>query len=250
MDIPVIFEDNSLLVIDKPSGIVVNRAETNKERTVQDWRESKFPISLPRRPADNFPFPKETEREFVSRSGIVHRLDKDTSGLLVIARTPEAFENLKKQFKGREVTKKYLALVHGIVEPSSGTIKAPIERNPFNRKHFGIFPGGREAETAYKTISNFKFLISKEVLPLTYLEVSPKTGRTHQIRVHMKYINHPVVSDPIYGGRKQIKNDLSFCPRLFLHATYLKIKHPVTGEWLEFNSKLPEDLQKVLEMGL
>ncbi len=215
----IVFEDQSLLVVEKPSGLVVNRAETQKEETLEDWAAGKV--------------------VGVDRSGIVHRLDKDTSGLLVIAKTPEALANLQAQFKGRKVVKKYLALVHGKVEPKEGSINAPIERSPFNRKHFGVFPGGREAQTDYQTLSHYG--------DLTLLELTPHTGRTHQIRVHLKYINHPIVADPIYGGRKNYQADVKFCPRLFLHATSLKVKHPGTGEWLEFNSPLPSDLQAVVD---
>lgn len=212
----IIFEDEFLIVIDKPSGVVVNRAKSQKEETIEDWAAGKF---------------------------IVHRLDKDTSGLLLIAQTPEILGKLQLQFKNREVVKKYLALVHGVVEPGEGTINAPIERSHFNRMHFGVFPGGKAAETTYKIYNGYK-----NYNGYTLLELTPKTGRTHQIRVHMKYINHPVVSDPIYGGRKNIQADLKFCPRLFLHATYLKINHPKTGEILEFNSPLPPDLAYVLEL--
>jgi 23S rRNA pseudouridine1911/1915/1917 synthase len=233
LSISVIFENADFLVIDKPSGVVVNRAETTKEETIQDYIISNFKFLISNKNPND-----QITQEFISRSGIVHRLDKDTSGLLVIAKNPESFENLKNQFKNRETVKKYLALVHGKVEPPTGKIDAPIERNPFNRMHYGIFPGGREAITGYKVIKLFS--------NFSYLEVMPKTGRTHQIRVHMKYLNHPVVCDPIYGGRKQYKKDLEICPRLFLHATYLKIKHPKTGVEMEFNSKLPEDLQNCL----
>jgi len=222
----VIFEDETILVIDKPAGVVVNRAETTKNlETIEDWAKSKV--------------------QNVERSGIVHRLDKDTSGLLLIAKTPESWEKLKSQFKDRTVVKKYLALVHGLVAPQEGTIDAPIERNPFNRKHFGVFPGGREAETQYKVLHNYQLPITN--LQFSYLELTPHTGRTHQIRVHLKYINHPIVSDPIYGGRKNYQSDLKWCPRLFLHATYLQIHHPQNGELLEFNSPLPSDLQAVLD---
>ncbi|MCL4397454.1 RluA family pseudouridine synthase [Patescibacteria group bacterium] len=234
----IIFEDDALLVIDKPAGVVVNRAETAaKSETIQDFAEFKI-LNL------KFKIVTEIEKEFASRAGIVHRLDKDTSGVLVIAKTPQAFENLKNQFKNRETTKKYLALVHGEVYPAAGTIKAPIERNPFNRMHFGVFPGGRKAETKYrmlnylKDLKNFKF---------TYLECEPKTGRTHQIRVHLKYLNHPLVSDPIYAGRKQSKQDLTWCPRLFLHAASLTFRHPVTDEVMSFSLPLPSDLQSALD---
>lgn len=224
------------MVIDKPSGVVVNRAQTNRGETIQDWIEK---IRNKKEDRRKIEIKSEIDKEFESRSGIVHRLDKDTSGLLVIAKTPESFANLKNQFKNRETLKKYLALVHGKVEPAVGTVNAPIERNPFNRMHFGIFPGGREAVTDYKSYKNYN--------GYTLLEVTPKTGRTHQIRVHLKHLGHPVVSDPIYGGRKQSKQDLTRCPRLFLHAAFLKIKHPATGASLEFESPLPADLQKVLD---
>ncbi len=214
LQIQIIFEDEFIQVIDKPSGLTVNRGETTKgQDTVEDWAPDKF---------------------------IAHRLDKDTSGLLLLAKTSEALDNLHAQFKNREVIKKYLALVHGVVSPAEGTINAPIERSPFNRMHFGVFPGGREAVTTYRTYKTYK--------AYTLLELTPKTGRTHQIRVHMKYINHPLVSDPIYGGRKNIQADLKFCPRLFLHATYLKIKHPRTGEQMVFESPLPLDLEDVLRL--
>lgn len=239
----IIFEDTTFLVIDKPSGMVVNWAETTgKNETLQDWVESKYQIKDKRYEIKEGEKEKgdEIKAEFLARSGIVHRLDKDTSGLLVIAKTPEAFERLKEQFKSRTVIKKYLALVHGKVEPPEGSINAPIERNPFNRMHFGIFPGGREAVTQYRTYKTYR--------TYTLLEITPHAGRTHQIRVHMKYINHPIVSDPIYGGRKNLQADLQFCPRLFLHAASLLIKHPETEESQEFSSPLPSDLEGVLKL--
>lgn len=226
----IIFEDKSLLVINKPYGTIVNRADTTaKVETVQDFAE-KFIVKSP------------TDEEFNSRGGIVHRLDKDTSGVLVIAKTAESFQNLKTQFKERTTTKKYITLVHGKVEPASGTVDAPIERSPFNRMHFGIFPGGREAVTHYRTIKNLQ-LKGKDLgqNALTLLEVEPKTGRTHQIRVHMKYLGHTIVSDPIYGGRKQIREDLKWCPRLFLHAASLQILGKT------YTAPLPEELSKIVE---
>lgn len=245
MALKIIFEDEFLLVIDKPAGVVVNRAETTgNTQTIQDWvdsRKSGDSDSQKIRRSDG-----QTDRssEFSDRSGIVHRLDKDTSGILVIAKIPEAFENLKNQFQSRKVVKKYLALVHDRVQPCFGAIRAPVSRSPFNRMRFGVFPGGREATTQYKVLRNYQLPIYNS--QFTYLELTPYTGRTHQIRVHLKYINHPIVSDPIYGGRKSYQADLGFCPRLFLHAACLKIEHPQTGEMLEFNSPLPPDLEEVL----
>lgn len=234
MDLPVIFEDDYLIVVDKPSGVVVNRADSAKEETVQDFAEKRVQKS-------------ESDEEFNSRGGIVHRLDKDTSGVLVIAKTSDAFQKLKNQFKSRTTTKKYLALVHGKVEPSQGVIDAPIERSPFNRMQFGVFPGGREAQTKYKTVGVYELSgEDKGQNIVTLVELEPKTGRTHQIRVHMKYIGHPLVSDPIYGGRKQGKKDLSWCPRLFLHAKELTVAHPGSGEEMMFEAELPDELKKAL----
>lgn len=213
MSVNIVFENDELIIIDKAAGVVVNRAETQKAETIEDWAANRGIT--------------------VERSGIVHRLDKDTSGLLIIAKTTGTWEKLKAQFKDRSVVKKYFALVHGKLYPKIATVNAPIDRNPFNRMHYGVFPGGREAVTDYKVLKEFK--------EFSFIELTPHTGRTHQIRVHMKYINHPIVSDPIYGGRKNYQNDLKFCPRLFLHATYLKIDNQ------EFNSPLPSELQSVLD---
>ncbi len=250
MDIPIIYEDEVMLVIDKPAGMIVNRAETTAgAETVQDWAERRLGIKKELKVVGNGAKDMkrkrgdwDTKKEFEERTGIVHRLDKDTSGLLVIAKTTEGFAGLKAQFKERAAVKKYLALVHGKVEPAEGEIKAPIERNPFNRMHFGVFPGGREAVTGYHEIANYR----NANCQLSLLEVQPHTGRTHQIRVHLKYINHPVVSDPIYGGRKNLQEDRKFCPRLFLHAAFLRIKNPGSGEMQEFQSELPFELADAL----
>jgi len=243
VNIPIIFEDSDLIVIDKPSGVIVNKAESVKTETVQEWIEKKFSIFLPRRQAGNFQFSKNKESEFYSRAGIVHRLDKETSGILLIAKTPDAFENLQAQFKNREVTKKYITLAHGKLETSS-TIKASVGRLPWNRERFGVLAGGRDAETSYDVLKHYKSSLG-EIFSL--LDVTPLTGRTHQIRIHLKYAGHPVACDPFYGGRKVYKRDLKFCPRLFLHAAYIKFKHPKTNSFMEFRSKLPQDLDEVLE---
>jgi 23S rRNA pseudouridine1911/1915/1917 synthase len=216
---------------------------------VQEWVESRRSENLENRKVGSSGAPEFWVPEFSDRSGIVHRLDRETSGLLVIAKTPEAFAALKNQFQERTVVKKYLALVHGEVKPAEGMICAPVERSPFNRKHFGVFPGGRRAETSYRLIKTLKKLKNKDgEETLSLLELSPKTGRTHQIRVHLKYVNHPIVSDPIYGGRKQCREDLKFCPRLFLHAACLEFTHPVSNERLTFVSELPPSLAAVLEL--
>ena len=137
----VIFEDESLLVLDKPAGIVVNRAETTKDETIQDWLEGYFKLK---------------DRGIGGRAGIVHRLDKETSGILVVAKTKEVFENLQAQFKARKVKKEYTALVHGKVEIKTGTIEVPVGRLPWNRERFGVLPGGRAAETKYRVKEYYK----------------------------------------------------------------------------------------------
>lgn len=227
----IIFEEASFLVLDKPPGWVVNRAETTKnQETIQDWLEANF----------KFPIFKFSS----SRSGVVHRLDKETSGLLLVAKTPKAFENLQKQFKERRVVKRYLALVHGQVEPSSGEISAAIARSPFDRKKFGVFLGGREAVTKYKIL---RYYDTRELGKFSFLEATPLTGRTHQIRVHLKYLGHPVVGDDFYAGRKTARFDRKWCGRQFLHASSLSFFHPQTRKRLTFSSPLSEDLVAVMK---
>lgn len=229
----IIYEDDSILVVLKPAGQVVNRAETTHGvRTLQDELEERFGI-------------KKSEEGIGGRAGIVHRLDKGTSGVLVVAKTEEAFADLQAQFKKREVEKGYLALVHGKVKEREGKIEAPIARNPKNRMKFAVVEGGRKAVTGYKAISYQQSAISAE--QFSYLRVKPLTGRTHQIRVHLKHIGHPVVSDPLYLSRKRSKEDHCWCPRVFLHAESLGFKHPETGAWVRFEAELPRDLKVALD---
>lgn len=235
MEPKILYEDKDVLVIDKPSGMVVNRAESVKGETVEGWVEGKGIISTT----------STTGADFEKRSGIVHRLDKETSGVLIIAKTPEAFIELQRQFKEREVEKTYVALVHGTVEPREGAIMASLGRLPWNRERFGVLAGGREAETGYKTMSNVRCQMSNETF--TLLELYPKTGRTHQIRVHLKSINHSVVSDTLYAGRKTARRDREWCPRLFLHAEKIVFTHPKTGRRMEIGAPLPQELREVLE---
>lgn len=246
MEPQIIFEDEFLLVIDKPSGMIVNRADTTASvMTVQDWVGDY--LKVPRGDeASRVPQARDTRGTFDSRdtfcerAGIVHRLDKETSGLLLIAKTPEAFVNLQAQFKNREVKKKYLALVHEKVMPEEGEINAPVGRLPWNRERFGVMPGGKEARTLYK--------IYKYYNGYTLLELSPLTGRTHQIRIHLQYLGFPIVGDTFYAGRKQAAEDRKFCPRVFLHASKISFKHPMSGKMMEFNAALPEELQKIVEL--
>ncbi|MEK7551307.1 MAG: RluA family pseudouridine synthase [Patescibacteria group bacterium] len=238
-DIKVIFEDNSVLVIDKPAGITVNKSDTTKdEPTIQDFVEEKLP--------DTFK-DKKIDHDFYNRAGIVHRIDKETSGILLVAKTLEDFENLQAQFKDRVVQKTYIALVHGNVLPSEGEIAVPVGRLPWNRERFGVLAGGKEASTKYKVLESFTTKIdkrNKEIL--TLLELSPKTGRTHQIRVHLKYFNHPIFGDYLYAGRKTSRKDRDILPRVFLHAKNISFKHPKSGEVVSFESKLPYELTSTI----
>ncbi|MBI2268492.1 MAG: RluA family pseudouridine synthase [Candidatus Blackburnbacteria bacterium] len=243
----ILFEDDYLLAINKPSGMVVNRGFATEDETLQDWIDTNF----------NFPL----AHDFEMRNGLVHRLDKETSGVLLIAKTPEVFENLQKQFKERGVEKGYVALVHGRVEPTEGTINAPVGRLPWKRTRFGVLKDGREAKTLYIVKSLINQLASQisttyNLQPTTYnlqpttslslLELYPKTGRTHQIRVHLKHIGHPVVGDILYAGRKTARRDREWCPRLFLHAKSLTFTHPVTEKHITIEAPLPKELEDVL----
>jgi len=251
----VIYEDEALLVVDKPSGITVNRSDTTKgDQTLQDWIEDKilrYKDTKILSGNDNIPsnilisqYPSISD--FNKRSGIVHRLDKETSGILLVAKTKEAFENLQKQFKERVVKKTYVALAHGVITPKEGEIRVPVGRLPWNRTHFGVLAGGREAVTKYKTIQNSDFRVQNE--KVTLVELYPETGRTHQIRVHLKHIGHPIFSDTLYAGRKTARNDRKYLSRLFLHAREISFTHPQTGERVAFESKLPEDLEQFLNI--
>lgn len=239
MKINIIFEDEDVIVIDKPWGVVVNNAESAKGETIQQWAENKLNIEYQKSKIDE----DSIEDEFISRGGVVHRLDKETSGILLIAKNPKSFENLKNQFKERKVEKEYLALAHGLISEKSGEINAPIGRLPYNRTKFGVLAEGREALTNYEVINYYTFEKEK----LSYLCLKPKTGRTHQIRVHLKYINHPIFADPLYAGRKVGRNDRKYLDRLFLHASKISFNHPRSGQNLSFESSLPSELQEFLE---
>lgn len=243
MEPKIIYQDEQILLIDKPAGMVVNKADTTKETvTVQDWVEQNYQIiKLP-----NGKF--EDQSDFVKRAGIVHRLDKETSGLLLVAKTREAFDNLQAQFKERKIKKKYLALVHGRIEQETGEINAPVGRLPWNRERFGVFPQGKEAKTRYKIVKSYKLKVKSGEEDLTLVELVPETGRTHQIRVHMQFLGHPLVGDEFYAGRKIARNDRQWCPRIFLHACYLGFFHPQTGRWMEYFSDLPEDLRSLIKL--
>ena len=259
MEPRVIFEDSDLLVLEKPSGMVVNKSDTTKgEKTIQEWVEKYLKIlnpksqilnksKIPNSNIQNSLGFRNSDLEFISRAGIVHRLDKETSGILLIAKTPQAFVNLQAQFKERKVQKTYIALTHGKIEPSEGEINVSVGRLPWNRKRFGVLADGRESVTKYKILDIKYYLSGKEKEPLSLVELNPKTGRTHQIRVHLQYIHHPIFADPLYAGRKTSRNDRKLLSRIFLHASKICFFHPKTNELVRFESPLPNNLKQFLE---
>jgi 23S rRNA pseudouridine1911/1915/1917 synthase len=230
----IIFEDDSLVVINKPPGMVVNTSQTAREETVQEWFINKYQIT------------NSQNSEFGQKGGVVHRLDKETSGLLVLARIPSAYEKLKLQFLERKTVKKYKALVHGIMNPEKGIISLPVVRHP---RVWGKFTIGKDLSRTAVTEWKREVIYEKRngYEKYSLLDLMPMTGRTHQIRVHLKHLGHPIVSDPLYAGVKVLKADTSLCPRLFLHAYSLQLVHPITGEGMIWEIDLPADLKQTLQ---
>lgn len=247
MDITIVYEDEDILIVDKPAGITVNRAETTKDDpTVQEWAENHMGIDK-----DNIPVNKKFGEEgwdpkldFYSRGGVVHRLDKETSGILILAKNPESFVELLKQFRERTVKKVYIAFAHGLIEPQEGEISVPVGRLPWNTSKFGILPGGKESKTLYKVVDTYQNDKTKEKLSL--VEMYPQSGRTHQIRVHLKYINHPIFADFLYAGRKTSRTDRKVLPRVFLHAAKISFIHPSTQKEVTFEATLSPELTACL----
>lgn len=218
----VVFEDDHLMVIDKPAGLVVHPGSGN-------WSGTLMNALLHHAP----------QLAGIPRAGIVHRLDKDTSGLLVVAKTLEAQTDLVRQLQARTVKRHYLALVHGVVA-RDGEVDAPIGRHPVQRTKMAVVAGGREARTHYHVLERFP--------AATLLECRLETGRTHQIRVHMTSLGHPLVGDPTYAGRRQVADPrLRAFGRQALHAWRLALVHPATGEEMGWESPLPPDFKGLLE---
>lgn len=245
----IIIEDNNILVVEKPSGMIVNRADTTRDvQTLQDWVMEKYNSEGIKLTAneDVMVDGYSKSEEFMNRSGIVHRLDKETSGIIIIAKDVASFVELQRQFKNGTVKKTYRALVHGRVVPEEGEVGVPIGRLPWNRKRFGVVSDGREARTLYKVLEYRKFIHDKKNEEVSLVEVYPQTGRTHQIRVHFQYLNHPVFSDELYAGRKTSRDDRKILKRHFLHAARISFIHPVTNKPLTLESELSGDLQEFL----
>ncbi len=228
-EIETIYEDKNVVVIDKPYGLVVNRSNTYKGRTLQDILCDRYPDC----------FGDTEDFEFVSRSGIVHRLDKNTSGVIVAAKNTESFYFLQKQFKERKTYKKYVALVHGRIEDEIVEINAPLGRNPKNPLKMAVVSGGRSALTVIEKIKTVELGGNF----YTLVDVFPKTGRTHQIRVHLFAINHPVAGDEIYCAQNLLKSDFKLFSRMMLHAEILGFVSPTTGKFRRFRSPLPTEFK-------
>jgi len=214
----IIYEDDDILVVNKPPGLTTHPAPGQKEHTLVN--------------AILAYYPRLAELGETLRPGVVHRLDKDTSGLIIIAKNTKAQLNLVGQFKERSVKKVYLTLVKGHLIPEQGIIEAPVGRHPNDRTRMAVVNSGRPARSVYKVIEYIE--------GYTLLEVRPETGRTHQIRVHLSAIGFPVAGDAAYGERSPVIR------RQFLHAHRLSFKQPSTGETIELKSELPEDLKLAL----
>jgi 23S rRNA pseudouridine1911/1915/1917 synthase len=218
MPLSILYEDDDILVVDKPAGMPVHPAPGHPGHTLVN--------------AILAYYPHLTALGDSLRPGIVHRLDKDTSGVMLVAKNRPAQTNLAEQFKSRSIAKTYLTLVRGRLTPESGLIEAALGRDPANRQRMAVVSRGREARTEYRVV--------KYIGGYTLLEVKPETGRTHQIRVHLSAIGFPVVGDATYGVKSP------FLSRQFLHACRLGFHLPSSGEYVEFTSPLPHDLEKAL----
>jgi len=231
--IEIVYEDETLVVVNKPAGLVVHPAAGTPSGTLAN--------------ALAYHFQKLPNGGTGVRPGIVHRLDRDTSGLLVVAKTENALENLSDQFRDRKVFKSYVALVHGRVLANSGKIDQPLGRDPSNRTRMAVVRGGRSALTLYRVRRSFD--------RFTLLDVELKTGRTHQIRVHLAWLKHPVVGDETYGGGRdntiqvpRLRSQIRNLNRHFLHAEKLAFTHPKTNEFVKFESPLPAELAEILQI--
>jgi len=228
----VVYEDDVLLVINKPASLVVHPAAGIHSGTLAN--------------ALAFHFQNLPSATGSARPGIVHRLDRDTSGLMVVAKTESSMENLADQFRDRTVFKSYVALVHGHLESESRLIDQPLARDQGNRTRMAVVRGGRNAVSLYK--------VRRRYQRFTLVDVEIKTGRTHQIRVHLAWLKHPVVGDESYGGGRDnmiqdahLRAEVRNLGRHFLHAEELRFNHPTTGERMKFKAPLPPELSSLLE---
>jgi 23S rRNA pseudouridine1911/1915/1917 synthase len=278
MNIEILYEDKDIMVVNKPSGIVVNDAKTVHEQTVQSWfwqKQDGFKSELADKTVYSDLVPEDFDSSYGSpeaifqlRQGIVHRLDKETSGVLLLAKNPGALVHLLAQFKKRETQKKYLCLAHGKFGVPEDIISFPVGRSTQNRLKFRVAIEGRSAITSYQVQQYFPHLnyealqtsgVAEAQIKLlkknknsyqgfSLVECWPKTGRTHQIRVHMSHIKHPLVGDKMYLGKKRSKLDPIWCERHFLHASQLTFTHPATNQNVTYSAPLSADLKKTLSV--
>lgn len=216
----IAYEDGDLIVVNKPAGVVVHPGRGHGRGTLLNALLAHCP---------------ELAQLVGDRPGIIHRLDKDTSGLIIVAKNEAAQRDLQRQFKSREVKKVYLALLEGRLEPERGIVEAPIGRHPRQRRRMAVvIRGGREARTEY--------VVLEYLGEFTLVQVLPETGRTHQVRVHFSSLGHPLVGDPVYGFRRSSLG----LRRQFLHAQTLGFRLPGSGSYIELTAPLPQDLEQVL----
>ncbi|OJG79143.1 RluA family pseudouridine synthase [Enterococcus pallens] len=220
LQLDIVYEDEDVVVVNKPQGMVVHPSAGHSHGTLVNGLLHQIK--------------NLSTINDVVRPGIVHRIDKDTSGLLMVAKNDQAHEALAKQLKDKTSLRKYVALVHGEISHEKGRIEAPIGRSKVDRKMQAVIEGGKEAVTHFEVLERFT--------DFTLIELQLETGRTHQIRVHMQYIGYPVAGDPLYGPKKTLKGNGQF-----LHAKLLGFTHPKTGESLVFEAPLPEIFQKTLQ---
>jgi len=268
--ITIVYQDQDLLILNKPAGVVVNRAQTVATETIQDWIEKNVPeVAQKLYPSDWQELIPETFTEefgtpesiFEARTGIAHRLDKNTSGIFVCAKHPGALLSLLAQFRQRTVQKRYTCLTHGKFALPEGEVNVPIGRRSSDRKLFAVVSDGRPSLTRYQVQQYYPIFdeaaysqatgIKKPRLSMyqgfSLVHCWPKTGRTHQIRVHMAHLQHPLVGDEKYVGKKRARVDVGWCPRQFLHASQIELTHPRTLKRVTFEAPLAEDLQSALE---
>ncbi|MGF1614931.1 MAG: 23S rRNA pseudouridine(1911/1915/1917) synthase RluD [Gammaproteobacteria bacterium] len=230
LPLTIVYQDNDLLIINKPQGLVVHPGAGNFQGTLVNGLLYHFP-----------------ELAQIPRAGIVHRLDKDTTGLLVIARSLDAYQALVEQLKRRTVSRDYLGLVIGTVT-AGGVVNAPLGRHPVQRTRMAVVASGRSATTRYRVVERY--------FAYTLLHLSLDTGRTHQIRVHMTHLGHPLLGDPVYGRRPplprredgELPRALQGFARQALHAGHLELEHPLSRRQLRFEAPLPADLSRVIEL--
>lgn len=224
----LIYEDDQIIILNKPAGLTVHPGAGNRDQTLANALLYHFPAL-----------------DKVPRAGIVQRLDKDTTGIMVVARTPVSHTYLVDQLQKRQIKREYQAVVWGVLT-AGGTINAPVGRHKIQRKRMAVSESGKAATTHYRIIKKFR--------THTFIRIQLETGRTHQIRVHMAHIRHPLVGDPLYGGRPRfpkgapetLRQYLQSFPRQALHASKLSLRHPITGEEMSREAPLPEDLETLI----